>query len=702
MPNRLADETSPYLLQHADNPVDWYPWGEEAFAKAREEDKPVLLSVGYSTCHWCHVMAHESFESNTTADLMNEHFVNIKVDREERPDIDGVYMMAVQALTGQGGWPMTVFLTPDRKPFFAGTYFPPDDAHGRPGFPRLLQTIAANWQQRQDDIVDSAESISSQLAEGATRAIDAEPFDATIAGKAVDAMLRAADGVWGGFGTAPKFPGPANLEFLLTRAARPDAAGSDAGQDRRDQIRTMLERTLWAMASGGMYDQIGGGFARYSVDVQWLVPHFEKMLYDNAQLARVYLHAFQLFGDPAHERTVRETLAYLEREMLHGEGGFFSAQDADSEGVEGQFFLWTVDQIATLLGDDADAFCQIFSVTREGNFYDPHNPELMGRNVLSRRTDPFPAGGIDTEALEARIEQWRRTLFDARAERIPPSTDTKVLTSWNGLALAAFAEAARVFDDARLREIAERNARFVREQMWSDGVLLHTWKDGVGRIDGMLEDYAYYGSGLIELYRLTGERDHLDWADELLDVIVERFHDDDDGAFFETPADAEDLLFRQKPRFDQATPSASAVTAQLALMLQRYGLRTDGDAIAREVIASVQGIILDATTGFGATLQVMDLLDAPPSELAIVGDPAARAAFERVAAARFLPAVALAPASEPNGLPLLEGRTAPEGGAMAWLCENMVCQLPAATPAELVAQLDERFPQPPQHAETAP
>ena len=674
MPNRLADETSPYLQQHADNPVDWYPWGDEAFARARAEDKPVLLSVGYSTCHWCHVMAHESFESHQTAALMNERFVNVKVDREERPDIDGVYMTAVQALTGQGGWPMTVFLTPDGQPFFAGTYFPPDDAHGRPGFP---QTISATWNERRDDLVNSAASISEQLAEAAARAAPAEAFDAAVAGEAVRAMLRSADGVWGGFGTAPKFPAPANLEFLLARAARPAAE-----EPERDAIRAMLERTLWGMASGGMYDQIGGGFARYSVDVQWLVPHFEKMLYDNAQLARVYLHAFQLWGDPAHERAVRETLAWMEREMLGEEGGFFSAQDADSEGIEGKFFLWTVEQVRDLLGDDADAFNQVFGVTRDGNFYDPHNPELIGRNVLSRRTDPVP-GGPD----EARIEGWRRTLFEARARRVPPQTDDKALTSWNGLALAAFAEAARVFGDARLREIAEGAARFVRERLWADGVLLHTYKDGVARIEGMLEDYAYWGLGLIELYQLTGEREWLDWANDLLGVIDARFRDAEGGAFFETAEGAEALLFRQKPRFDQATPSAGAAAAQLALALQRHGLRADGEAIAREVVAGVQSLILDAPTGFGATLQVMDLLASPSRELAIVGEPAARAPFERIAAARYLPGLALAPAAAPNGLPLLEGREPPAGAARAWLCENMACDLPADTPEALAAQL---------------
>ena len=685
MANRLANETSPYLLQHADNPVDWNPWGEEAFEQARAEDKPVLLSVGYSTCHWCHVMAHESFESEEIAAVMNEHFVNIKVDREERPDIDGIYMSAVQALTGQGGWPMTLFLTPDRKPFFAGTYFPPDDAHGRPGFPRLLEAINKTWTERRDDILQSADQISTQLAEAAIRSGDDAPLDADVPRQAASAMRRSSDEAWGGFGTAPKFPSPSNLEFLLARAARSDDPAAPA-------LRALLERTLWGMASGGMYDQLGGGFARYSVDVQWLVPHFEKMLYDNAQLARVYLHASQLFGDPAHERVVRETLTYLEREMLDAEGGFYSAQDADSEGIEGKFFLWSVEQIEGLLGDEASAFNQVFGVTPGGNFYDPHNPGLVGRNILSRRTDPLPGAlGLTPEAFAERIEAWREQLFEVRAQRIPPGTDDKVLTSWNGLALAVFAEAARVLDDAHLREIAERNARFVRERMWSDGSLLHTYKDGVARIEGMLEDYAYYGLGLIELYRLIGDRDQLDWAGALLERIVERFHDDEGGAFFETPAGGEALLFRQKAVFDQATPSANGATALLALSLQRYGVRADGEAIAREVVTHAQQRILDAPTGFGATLQVMDQLFTAPRDLVIVGEEAARAPFERVAAARFLPGLAFASGDGPNGLPLFEGREGGEGAA-AYLCENMLCNLPATTPEDLRAQLDEAFP----------
>ena len=683
--NRLANETSPYLLQHADNPVDWYPWGEEAFARARAEDKPILLSIGYSTCHWCHVMAHESFESPEIAALMNEHFVSVKVDREERPDLDGVYMTAVQALTGQGGWPMTVFLTPERKPFYAGTYFPPDDRFGRPGFPRVLAGLHAAWTEKRDDILQSADEIAEHLQAaslrdgGGTASVTPE-----LPAEAVGAFRHAFDAVWGGFGTAPKFPSPGNLEFLLARLARNGEDGASPA------IRDLLATTLDGMASGGMYDQLGGGFARYSVDVQWLIPHFEKMLYDNALLARTYLHAAQVSAEERYERVVRETLAYLEREMLSPEGGFYSAQDADSEGVEGKFFVWTVEELRGVLGDDADLAAELFDVTPEGNFHDPHHPELTGRSVISRRYDLDAVAerlGITPEDLEGRAGAWRRKLFEARSERIPPGTDDKVLTSWNGLALAAFADAARVFGDVNLRAVAERNAAFVREQLWREGVLLHTYKDGVARIDGMLEDYAFYGLGLVELYKLTGDLDHLRWAGELFDAIVARFHDEAGGGFFETPEGAEELLFREKSLFDSPYPSGNAAAALLGLWLERYGLRSDGTSLALEVVALVQEHLLNAPSGFGGIWQVVEMLLTAPRELAIVGEARARAPFERVAGARLVPWLAIAPARSGAGLPLLEERDPPPGEALAYLCENMVCNLPAATPDALAEQL---------------
>ena len=527
--NRLASETSPYLLQHADNPVDWYPWGEEAFERARDEDKPLLLSVGYSSCHWCHVMAHESFEDESIAALMNEAFVSVKVDREERPDVDSVYMTATQALTGSGGWPMTVFLTPDGQPFYAGTYFPPDDQHGRPGFRRVLTALRDLWTSDRDRVLGSAADITERLQAAVARQYAGEDGErdvsVALAAEAVESLWRSYDEEWGGFGRAPKFPNPGGLEFLLMHEARLRGEGGAPGSGGR-----MVLSTLRAMAAGGMYDQLGGGFARYSVDRQWLVPHFEKMLYDNAQLVRVYLHAYQLNGDAAFERIVRETLDYLEREMLHAEGGFYSAQDADSEGIEGKFFVWTRAELDAVLGTEDARLCSaVYGVTANGNFEDPHHPEFGRRNVLSRYRPLAEVArevGLDEGELEARLPAWRAALLAVREQRVWPGLDDKVLTSWNGLALAAFAEAGRVLGDARYLEIARRNAEFVRDALWQPGDgeragrLLHSWKDGVAKIDGLIDDYAGYGLGLIELYRATGDLDLLHWAAELFEVIV--------------------------------------------------------------------------------------------------------------------------------------------------------------------------------------
>ncbi|MGI8926151.1 MAG: thioredoxin domain-containing protein [Tepidiformaceae bacterium] len=685
--NRLAHETSPYLLQHADNPVDWYPWGEEAFAKARAEDKPVLLSVGYSACHWCHVMAHESFEDEETAALMNRWFVNVKVDREERPDVDGVYMTAVQALTGQGGWPMTVFMTADGRPFYAGTYFPPQDGHGRPGFPRLLESLHNAWEGDREKVLTSADGITEHLQRTVPRDTRAAAdVSADMTEQGVQAFRDAFDATWGGFGGAPKFPSPGNLEFLLAYHAR-----TGGGAPGRPGALEMVLTTLRKMAEGGMYDHLGGGFARYSVDERWLVPHFEKMLYDNAQLARVYLHAWQLTQDPFYERIVRETLHYLLREMLDGEGGFHSAQDADSEGIEGKYFVWTVEEVREALGEEAPLFLEWFDVTGRGNFQDPHHPEFVGRNVLST---PLPVGevaakfGLAPQLFAEKIDELRQRMLAVREQRVRPGLDDKVLTSWNGLALGAFAEAARVFGDAEYRAVAEANAAFVREKLWRDGTLLHTYKGGSARIAGMLEDYTYYGLGLVELYRLTGDLAHLEWARELLEVVVGRFHDEEGGGLYETAEGGEQLLLRQKPLFDSATPSGNGAAALVAFWVGRYYARPDHEALAPEVLGQVQRHLLQAPTGFGSGWQVAELLLAPRLELAIVGAPGAREPFERVAAERYMPSLVLAPAAEGRGLPVLEGRAAGEGGAAAYLCRDMVCDLPVTEAGGLAAQLD--------------
>ena len=680
MANRLTHESSPYLLQHKDNPVEWYPWGDEAFAKARAEDKPILLSVGYSSCHWCHVMAHESFEDTATAALMNDWFVNIKVDREERPDVDGIYMLAVQALTGRGGWPMTVFMTADRQPFYAGTYFPPKDGHGLPSFTRVMESLHRGWVEERPKILASAEGITEHLQAAARRGRVDGSFELTpdTAAQAVAHFASQFDGDWGGFGQAPKFPSPGNLEFLLAHHAR---------TGDKDSLG-MVTATLRAMATGGMYDQLGGGFSRYSVDGRWLTPHFEKMLYDNAQLVRVYLHAWQLTHEPLFERMARETLAYLEREMLDAEGGFYSAQDADSEGIEGKFFVWTQAEVREVLGDDWPLFCACHDIGEQGNFHDPHHPDLAGRSVVSRRYDPVPTAealDLTVEELETRLEAGRRKLFEVRSKRIWPGLDDKVLTSWNGLALAAFAEASRVFGDVHYREVAERNATFLREKAWTGGRLLHTYKGGVAKIDGMVEDYAYVGVGFVELYKLTGELSHLEFAKGLLEILVADFHDPEHGGFFETNSAAQDLLVRQKSLFDEATPSGNGATAQLAWWLARCFERDDWYALAEETVALSNEFMRSAPNGFGSLWQVVELFLAPHQELVITGEAAERAALEREAARHFLPWLVVA-SGNTEGLGLFDGRLG-SGRAQAYFCQNMVCQLPVSESAALGEQL---------------
>jgi len=685
MPNRLAAESSPYLQQHASNPVDWYPWGEEAFARARAEDRPVLLSVGYSSCHWCHVMAHESFEQPETAALMNQWFVNIKVDREERPDIDAVYMAAVQALTGQGGWPMTVFMTPDGRPFYAGTYFPPVDGHGRPGFPRLLEFLAEKWRDERAQVLESADGITSHLQAAAAHIAPAAETEAVHAlDAAVATFQETFDPEWGGFGMAPKFPSPSNLEFLVAAHARlgPSSEGAPGPLD-------LVLPTLRAMASGGIYDQLGGGFARYSVDERWMVPHFEKMLYDNAQLARVYAHAWQVTGDDAYRRTAAETLEFLTREMQHPDGGFYAALDADSEGVEGTYYLWTPGQMRAVLGEDAPLAQAWFGVDDEGNFRDPHHPELTGRSVLSARQEPQVLAarfGVSIEGLGDRVAAARKKLNAARSRRVRPALDDKVLTSWNGLALAAFAEAGRAFGDARWGEVAVRLASWLRANVWRDGRLLHTWTDGRASVDGMLEDYAYLGLGLVETYKLTGELAWLGWARELYTALLERFQDDVRGGFFDTAADAEALLVRQRSLFDAATPSGNGAAALLGQWLERYYGDPAYGAAARQIAAGVSGYLGRAATGFGAILQAMEFELAPHREIVVVGASADRAPFERVLGENYLPFAAIAPTADATGLPMFEGRgTAP--GAVAYVCEDMVCQQPTRDVATLRAQL---------------
>lgn len=674
--NRLARETSPYLLQHQDNPVDWFPWGEDAFEKARAEDKPILLSIGYSTCHWCHVMAHESFENDTVAALMNAHFVNVKVDREERPDVDAVYMAAVQATTGSGGWPMTVFLDHEGRPFYAGTYFPPRDAHGLPGFPRVLSSVADAWQERRDDLRQNAELLAEHLRNSETREEGGE-LPADFLTRGVENVRRVFDARFGGFGGAPKFPAPTTLAFLLTQS------------DGRDMALATLEK----MAAGGIYDQLGGGFHRYSVDERWLVPHFEKMLYDNAQLARVYLSAYQLSGNAEFARVARETLAYLEREMLSPEGGFYSAQDADSEGIEGKFFVWTPQELRDVLGDDADLAARFWGVTESGNFMDPHHPEFGRRSVLSVVATPEELARefkLDEAEVEARLAAARQKLWKAREPRVHPGTDTKILASWNGLALSAFAEAARVLRDGHALnehylDIAQRNADFVRENLRdADGGLLHSFKDGQAKVRGLLEDHALYALGLIDLYRAGGHMPYLTWARELWEVVHLEFWDDSGGGFWSTSEKAERLLTRRKDAFDSAVISDNAAAALLGAWMGRYFGEEGGEELATRTVRTFAADILAAPSGFGGLWQAAALLKSPHVEIALLGTREQRAPLEAALAQHFLPFAVIAPGERGEGLPVLEGRG---GEGVAYVCHNFACDLPARDVRTLAGQL---------------
>ncbi len=681
--NRLIDETSPYLLQHAHNPVDWYPWGEEAIERAKREDKPILLSIGYSACHWCHVMERESFENEAIANLMNENFVNIKVDREERPDLDTIYMNAVQMMTGHGGWPMTLFLTADGRPFYGGTYFPPSDRHGMPGFPRILISVSEAYQTRRDEVEQSAGGLLGEL-----KRLDlVKPQEGELGFDLLDLasnhLLRMLDPIEGGFGNKPKFPPSMTLTFLLRQYHRT--------KDR--SILDAVELTLEKMARGGIYDQLGGGFHRYSVDEKWLVPHFEKMLYDNAQLSRVYLDAFLVTGKEFYRKIAVETLDYVRREMTGASGGFYSTQDADSEGEEGKFFVWTPDEVVSLLGqDDARLFCRYFDVSEPGNF--------EGRCILHIDQDlDHIAGlmGVTAEKLGEVIERGRRVLFEAREKRIKPGRDEKMLTAWNGLMLRSFAEAARVLDRADYLEVAVSNASFVLDQLERNGRLLRTHKDGRSRLNAYLEDYAYLIDGLLALYEATFDLRWFEDARRLTDTMIDRFWDADAGGFFFTSSDHESLITRTKDFYDNATPAGNSVAAAV---LTRLSLLTGDPADhgyrrkAGQVFKLMKAAMMSVPSAFGHLLGALDLWLASPYEIAIIGDrdaPDTRALIETVFS-RYEPnkVVALAEPGEsdaPQKIGLLAERRQLDNQATAYLCRNFYCQAPVTTSAELESQL---------------
>lgn len=688
MPNRLQHETSPYLLQHANNPVDWYPWGPEALEAAAKQDKPILLSIGYSACHWCHVMAHESFEDPKTAEFMNEHFINVKVDREERPDIDDVYMQATLVFNrGQGGWPMTVFLTPDGRPFHAGTYYPPKPRYGMPGFRQVMEAVVETYRKKRDDVENTAKNLAADLGRSVFDAMAVEPdlLSEALLDTAAENLIRRVDPVHGGLSRGrPKFPNPVNLEYLLRYHS---ATGSD-------QALQVVLFTLRKMAQGGMYDQLGGGFHRYSVDERWLVPHFEKMLYDNAQLARVYLHAWQLSGDPYLREIVEDILDYVMREMTAPNGGFYSTQDADSEGEEGKFFVWTEPEIRAALDgvvSNVDAVLAYWGVTPEGNF--------EGKNIL-HVADMIERvavrNGLPVEQMREDVSAARTVLFTLRKKRPAPHRDDKMIAAWNGMMLAAFAEAARALGRDEYRDVATANASFLlREMTAGENRLWRTHRDGVSKIDGYLEDYANVIDGLLELYQTTFDTRWFVAAQGFAETALDHFRADD-GGFYDTGDDHEELFVRPRNLQDNATPSGSAMIALDLLRLTAYTGETRYEDAALSVYRVLGTTLSEYPMAFGEMLIGLDLWLRRPVEIALIGDPAdARtgAMLDVVRSAyRPLAVVALSPRdADSKAVPaLLRTRTLRDGGPAAYVCENFVCASPVTTAEALAALLDSR------------
>ncbi len=654
MPNRLAEETSPYLRQHRDNPVDWYPWGPEALERAREEDRPILLSVGYSACHWCHVMERESFEDPETAAYMNEHFVSVKVDREERPDVDAIYMEAVQSITGHGGWPMTVFLDPDGVPFYGGTYFPPDESRGMPSFRMVMEAVVHAFETQREEIREKAPVARQRL--GAIGEVEPrDPPGAAQLEDAVQRLLGAADRRNGGFGSAPKFPPASSLELLLAR-----------GETEH------VELTLDRMLAGGIYDQLGGGFARYSVDAVWLVPHFEKMLYDNALLARAYLHGWQVLDHERYRRVCEETLDWMLREMRGPEGGFYSALDADSEGEEGKFYVWTREEIREVLGEAAEPVIEHYGVSERGNF--------EGANVLHL------AGGTGAEEPEG-LAEARRALFEARAQRIHPGLDDKRLTSWNALAIAALADAGAVLGREDYLAAARDCAEFVLGQLRdADGRLLRTCKDGRAHLNAYLEDHAFLLEALLTLYESSFEQRWFEEARSLAETTIERFGDPERGGFFSTSADHEELIARRKEVGDHPIPSGNSSAAMGLLRLAALAGERRFEDEAEGIFRLFAKPAVQHPDAFAHLLRALDFRLSPTREVALVGDDLGDLAV--VVRQKPLFHLVLAGGTEGSDQPpLLADRTTVDGQAAAYVCENFTCQLPVTDPDQLRGQL---------------
>ena len=680
MPNHLENSSSPYLLQHKNNPVNWFPWGVEALEKSKSENKPIFLSIGYAACHWCHVMAHESFEDPETAAFMNEHFINIKVDREERPDLDNIYMQATIAMTGSGGWPMSVFLTPDLKPFYAGTYFPPVRRYNMPSFKEVLAGLANAWQNDRNEVANTSnkvfEHLNTMLKSSAEERLTAEHLDA---------IAKAMQGAYywgtGGWGDAPKFPQPMALEFLLHHSVT----------TKQIEYLKLIEHCLKVMARGGMYDIVGGGFSRYSTDDHWRVPHYEKMLYDNAQLIRVYLHAWQITRDPFYKRIVEEILDFIAKEMTHPQGGFYSSLDADSEGEEGKFYVWTLDEIRDALQNKTEFFEAAYGVTTQGNW--------EGKTILQRTMDDASLAarfGLSPELVQTKLADSHSRLYAARARRVRPGTDDKVLTSWNGLMLAAFAEAARVLADVNLKassyfNLAARNAEFLLTHLRPNGQLRRSWRDGKTTNEVFLEDHASLILGLLELYQTDFNEKWFAAAKELADEMIEKFQDSN-GGFFDTPHDGEQMLFRPKDVQDNATPSGNAMACEALIKLAAYTNDGRYRDLAEKSLGLVTNFVLRYPLGFGRWLSALELASGTLKQVAVVGE-AGDPNFQRLIKAlraEYRPGVVVAASSLPikeNAPALLKDRGMTDGEATAYVCEGFVCKLPATDSDAMLEQL---------------
>ena len=679
MANRLINETSPYLLQHAHNPVEWHPWGPEALEKAKSEDKPILLSVGYSACHWCHVMERESFENREIAELMNTSFICIKVDREERPDIDSIYMTAVQAMTGQGGWPMTVFLTPEGKPFYGGTYFPPDDRGGLPAFPRVVESMANAYRNSRGEVLMATEELLQRMRQTTSTPGSLDPLTTDVLAQAYAGVSGHFDHKYGGVGMQPKFPQPMTYEVLLRHHLR---TGDPKALD-------MVELTLDRMAMGGIYDQLGGGFHRYSTDTFWLVPHFEKMLYDNALLVRLYLHAYQVTNKPMYKRVVEETLDYVVREMTDVAGGFYSAQDADSEGVEGKFFVWRPEEVMETLGD-GEIICRYFDVTQTGNF--------EGHSILNVKVCPSEFArdeGLSDLEFSDLLNRSRKTLMERRELRVHPERDDKILTAWNGLMLNAFAEAGAVLDRPDYTLVAEKNASFLLDNLRKHGRLLRSYKDGQAKLNGYLEDYAFLAAGLLTLHEATFEPRWLLEAVDLGRSMVTLFWDESSSQFYDTGHDHEELVLRPRDVSDNAIPSGSSMATDVLL---RLAVVTGDEEFQRKAIIGMRAVkefMARFPTGSGHWLCALDFYLSNPKEIAIIGDRSGLDTRSLIAEVyrSFIPTRVMIGRNDSveilDQLPLMDGRGRIKGKSTVYVCQNYVCQLPATDVHELARQLSE-------------